>query len=391
MHENQRATFTAGTGAGRSSTPRLARLTGAGERKSPLQFVNLGIAGLDALEPQALGLTYWFEPQDLDAPYSLAVRFTGRRLGVSDKPAPDDSFQVTASLEGVHPGGGPIALTHRVTGRKAGDWEVRAEGVVVPAGADRASVRRNPPVTEAGRTTFGPVAGILAPGVVVGAWPGLVGLAIVAALIMQFALSRAHGLAPGRVLALGLLASVVGLFGAKTYYRITHPAERGQVLYSGMSVQGFVVAAVATLLVGGMIMSVPFGHLLDATVPALLIGQAIGRLGCLFGGCCTGLPTTSRWGVWSSDRRIGQRRIPVQLMESGVAALLAAVTFALVVQGPSHFSGLVFVAGLAGYTAARQLLFPLRGIPRVTTYGRKVTLAVTAITLITSGGLLIAM
>lgn len=377
MHRSQRARTTADVVQERRSGPALARVTGPADRQPSLQFVTLSMPALAELEPQALGLTYWFDTDDVAVPYALGVRLTGTRLDVAGKPGPKDSFQVVAKLDTVLPRTGRVALTHRITGKNPGLWKVAADGLVIPPGGDRSAARHLPRVTGTGHTTYAPVAGIRAPGVVLGAWPALVGLGVVAALVAQSVLSRAHGLAPGRVLVLGLLASVVGLVGAKVYYRLTHLTEKGRLLVTGMSVQGFVVAAVATFLAGGLVWSVPFGHLLDTTVPALLIGQAIGRLGCFFGGCCVGLPTASRWGLWSSDRRVGQRRIPVQLMESTVAAVLAAVTFVVVQQGPPAVDGLVFVAGFGAYTFARQLLFPLRGLPRKTAHGRQLTLVVT--------------
>ena len=120
--------------------------------------------------------------------------------------------------------------------------------------------------------------------------------------------------------------------------------------------------------------------LLDVTVPSLLLGQAIGRLGCFFGGCCAGLPTSSRWGLWSSDRQVGVRRIPVQLMESALAATLATATLLTVLAGRPHVDGMVFAAGFALYVVGRQLLFPLRGLPRKTAHGRQITLMLAGIT-----------
>lgn len=141
-----------------------------------------------------------------------------------------------------------------------------------------------------------------------------------------------------------------------------------------MSVQGFVIVAVATVLAGSILLDLPWGAALDATAPGLLLGMAVGRFGCLLGGCCAGQPASSRWGVWSSDRRLGVRRVPVQLLESALAGVVAALALLAVLQLGTGESGLDFVASLAVYVAGRQLLFPLRGIPRVTAHGRTITL-----------------
>ena len=107
--------------------------------------------------------------------------------------------------------------------------------------------------------------------------------------------------------------------------------------------------------------------------------MTIGRPGCFLGGCCAGRPTLSRWGLWSSDRRIGVRRIPVQLLEAAVSLLIAGAALALVLAGPSRLPGALFVGSFAIYTVGRQLMFPLRNEPRRTSAGRLLTLAAAAL------------
>ena len=123
-----------------------------------------------------------------------------------------------------------------------------------------------------------------------------------------------------------------------------------------MSLQGVVVAALGTFVVGATASGMSLGLMLDVTVPALLLGQAIGHLGCFFAACCAGLPTSSRWGLWSSGRAVGARRIP------------------------ARFDGIVFVAGFALYLVGRQLLFPLRNLPRKSARCRQITLVVASAT-----------
>ncbi|MGI8720908.1 MAG: prolipoprotein diacylglyceryl transferase family protein [Geodermatophilaceae bacterium] len=110
--------------------------------------------------------------------------------------------------------------------------------------------------------------------------------------------------------------------------------------------------------------------------------MTIGRIGCFLGGCCVGLPTSSRWGVWSSDRRLGVRRIPVQLFESTLAGLLGVTALLAILFTNSSVDGVIFVAALAAYTLGRQLLFPMRGIPRKTAYGRMLTMVVMALAVV---------
>jgi len=361
--------------------PLLARVGGSAGSKSALEFVSGPFAAVSELSPQAVAVTYWFEPPKMEGEQEVVVQLTGRRLDVEGARAPEDDFVSVASLSGARLTSGRTSLTHRVSGKAPGRWHVTAEATAVIQGGGRADAVRLPPAEAVGRSTFAPVASALAPGVVVGAWPAMVSLGVVFALTLQGVLAQKHGLASASVLALAALAVALGAVGAKVYYRVTHWRESGGRLFAGLSVQGFVIVATATFVIGGVVQGLAVGHLLDATVPALLLGQAVGRLGCLMGGCCAGVPTHSRWGVWSSDRRVGTHRIPVQLLESGAAALLAAATGAIARSTPTSAAGLLFVGGLAAYVAVRQLLFPLRGIPRATRHGRQATLVTALLTL----------
>lgn len=365
--------------------PALARMAGS---RSPaatrLEFVTNPFHALADLGPQSLGVSYWFTAPDGHAPHRVDVQFTGHRLGVTGARSPADDFVVTVAATDVAPGGGPIALTQRVTGVTPGRWSVTADAHATPSGGDRAAAIRLPSATGIGRSVYVPIAAFRAPGVVLGAWPMMVSLGFALGLLVQGLLARVHGLSGGRVLLLALLAGLLGLFGAKAYYRLTHLHEGPTPWLAGLSVQGFVLVSTAVFVLGGWWWGIPVGHLLDASIPALLVGQAVGRLGCLLAGCCVGRPTTRHWAVWSSDRTIGTRRIPVQMLESSSAGALALITGLVARLTPPEHAGSLFLAGLASYVLVRQILFPLRGLPRATRYGRAVMLVLAPAVLVGS-------
>ena len=135
-------------------------------------------------------------------------------------------------------------------------------------------------------------------------------------------------------------------------------------------------------MVGTLLVGVPAGRVLDITTPGLLFGMTIGRVGCFFGGCCAGRPTASRWGLWSSDRRLGVRRIPTQLLESALAFSVGLAAGLTVWDTPPDPEGAVFVGTMAAYTLGRQLLFPLRDLPRHTAHGRTITAVLAGLVLV---------
>lgn len=354
--------------------PRLALASGS----TPVEVTSFNCQALEEIKPQALGVTYWFDAAPEGAHYAVRVHISGRLRG-QPEPGQSETFTALVAVDDVVPGSGPIAVTTRIPNLQHGIWDVTAtpvEPAPEDSPADWMSVTdpRLPNGTAFGSTTFGRVVNVLAPGARLGAWPALVGTGTILALAIQGLLAPRLGLPVQLLLSLSLLACILGLLGAKTYFLATHPGQRRSPLAPGMSIQGFVLVAVATLFGGALLLGLSPGAVLDTAAPGLLLGMMVGRFGCLLGGCCVGRPTNSRWGVWSSDRRLGVRRVPVQLLESSLAGVVGALALAAVVLFGANAGGLVFVAGFAAYTAGRQLLFPLRGIPRTTTYGPKVML-----------------
>jgi len=206
----------------------------------------------------------------------------------------------------------------------------------------------------------------------------MVTLGIAVALALQFLLISGAHLAIGPWWVVSLVAIVVGIIGAKVWFIVLHRREHR---LEGWCIQGFIASAPLTAVIVLALLDVPVGVFLDVTAPGLLVAMAVGRVGCFFAGCCGGPPTASRWGVWSSDQRVGARRIPTQLLESALALSLGlGVLVAVLGHGPAN--GAFFVAALVVYTLGRQGLLSLRAEPRKTRLGGLVTAALAALVLV---------
>ncbi|MBW0108826.1 prolipoprotein diacylglyceryl transferase [Pseudonocardia sp. KRD-182] len=335
----------------------------------------------EEFEPKAIGMTYTFEAPADGEPFSLPVRFEGRRTDVSGEPTAADRFSLVETVDPVLPGTGRLTLTRRVENLAPGEWTVSAWPV--PESGSPAG-RPLPARAEAsGITGFAPIIRVRAPGVRLGAWPGMVALGAVVALTVLGLLAARAGFPVVPVLLLAFVACLVGILGARLYYRAEQLFRRRTGAgVQGMCIQGFVLAAVGTVVVGAIPLGVPLGGLLDATAPGLLFGMAIGRVGCFLGGCCAGRPTRSRFGLWSSDRRLGVRRIPTQLVESVTALIVGLVALLVVSVSAPVPAGGVFAAAMAAFVLGRQLVFPLRAMARNTSYGRLLATAVSLVVLI---------
>jgi phosphatidylglycerol:prolipoprotein diacylglycerol transferase len=343
---------------------------------------------------QLLTVTYWLDPGEAGEPFSATIKFTGQRTDVTGPSQPGDTFSQEETVDKIVPGSGPVAVTAEVRDINPGTWKVTARPV--SRGAARNDAGSLPGPAAPGRvppprrvTVPGTADDTLktttllrsrVPGVIRYAYACLVGLGVLTGLGIEALLLDTSHYTLLRPIMFSVAAVAAGVIGGKTWYAAVHRGRK----WDGWCIQGFVAGTavvVAAVAVAGA--GLPAGAFLAAATPALLIGMGIGRHGCFWAGCCTGRPTASRWGIWSSDRRLGCRRMPVQLYEAWTALAVGTLALVVVLLAGLHRSGPVAIAGLATYTLVRQLILGLRDEPRAWRYGRPVTATVAAAALIT--------
>lgn len=352
-------------------------------------------AFVDRNAPEVVGVTYLLEPADLPGEQAVTLRLTGRRLNVTGRRGPGDEFVRDETVEHLVAGCGPVSVTAKIRDVQPGEWSVNAR--MLPASrtdqrarpADRGQPapvrpaqwswrhwRASPAPAAEVQTRLAPL--VKTPAVIIGSWPALVVLGIVAALLTQSLVIRAEHLGLGHVWLVSGVSVLVGAIGAKAWYMVLHRREH---LADGWAVQGLVtgVAVSAPLMLA--LLNVPIGTYLDATAPALMFGMAIGRWGCFLTGCCAGRTTGSRFGVWSSNRRVGARRIPAQPLES-ILALIVGVSGLVTLLGGGPRHGAIFVATLAAYTIVRQAVLLLREERRQSRVGPRLIASIAALALV---------
>ncbi len=184
--------------------------------------------------------------------------------------------------------------------------------------------------------------------------------------------ARRHGLEQFDVVAAGLLAIAAGLVGAAALYVAIHwrafladpmafAHQPGVVFYGGF------IAAAGAALAYARAYRLPFLALADVTAVALPVGHAIGRVGCFFGGCCFGAPTTSPLGVRFPDPTTpaGEASAflgalhPVQLYEA--AGLLVVAALVALLGRRRRAPGMLMVAYVALYALLRIATELFRG------------------------------
>ena len=69
----------------------------------------------------------------------------------------------------------------------------------------------------------------------------------------------------------------------------------------GLTIYGAILGATLGIWIYFKLTKTKMGYIFDLLAPACIMAQAIGRLGCLFNGCCFGTPTTLPWGLVYTD------------------------------------------------------------------------------------------
>jgi phosphatidylglycerol---prolipoprotein diacylglyceryl transferase len=130
---------------------------------------------------------------------------------------------------------------------------------------------------------------------------------------------------------------------------------------------GFIGALVASALFFWRSPQLPFWQTADICGPAIALGQAIGRIGCLMAGDDYGRPTRMPWAVTFTDSDaatiggapLGVPLHPVQAYEALVCALLFVSLIQLLRR--KRFHGEVILAYTLLYAIARFVLEFFRG------------------------------
>ncbi len=135
----------------------------------------------------------------------------------------------------------------------------------------------------------------------VGAYGVFLSLALLVGGAMFVWRAARAGLDVGRVCAALALAVGGALAGAWGLFVGVEALRTGDVhdaiAQGGLVFLGGLLGGAGTLAVVARVLALPLGVLADAAAPALPIGHAVGRIGCLLGGCCYGAPWESAFAI----------------------------------------------------------------------------------------------
>jgi phosphatidylglycerol---prolipoprotein diacylglyceryl transferase len=199
---------------------------------------------------------------------------------------------------------------------------------------------------------------------------------------LQFALMRARsrGLDPNRVMDLGIWIIVSALIGAKLLLFIVdfdvyrqNPRELLTLARSGGVFYGGLIAAVVVALWFLWRHRMPMWTVTDVFAPGIALGHVIGRMGCLFAGCCYGERTDVPWAVTftnplanaTAGTPLNTPLHPTQLYDAGAELLILIVLLATERRG-RPFPGRTFWGYILAYAVSRFIIEFYRGDARGT-------------------------
>lgn len=186
--------------------------------------------------------------------------------------------------------------------------------------------------------------------------------------------ARRAGLDPGRITDLSVYVLIAGLLGAKVLLLVVewehysrNLRELFSLVQSGGVFYGGLLGAIPVAIWYARKHALPPWQVADVLAPGVVIGQAIGRLGCFSAGCCHGRRCELPWAVTFRDeyaaRVVGvpldTPLHPTQLYEA--AACLAIFGLLVWMASRKAFHGQIALAYVGLYAVARFVIEFYRG------------------------------
>jgi phosphatidylglycerol:prolipoprotein diacylglycerol transferase len=202
----------------------------------------------------------------------------------------------------------------------------------------------------------------------------LVAAGVLAGLLTLKRRADRAGLDGGRLVDVALWLVIWALVGAKGLLVLVelprYLADPGDLLgvlrAGGVFLGGFLAALVAGAVLFRRYRLQPLSTL-DALVPSVALGQAIGRVGCLLAGCCWGSRCELPWAIIYSDPRAAANvgtplGVPLHPFPAYAAVFNIVLYLFLAALYARRFTpGRVFASYLMGYGCGRFLLEFVRG------------------------------
>ncbi len=193
----------------------------------------------------------------------------------------------------------------------------------------------------------------------------LVASGFFAGIVLAARQGTEEGLDPQKILDLCFYILIAAILGGRILYIIVeykyfaaNPLEMLKFWKGGLVFYGGLIGAVG---VGGYLIGkyqLPFWKTGDILAPSLAIGQAIGRWGCYFAGCCYGAPTDVPWAItFTNEKSLAPLNIPLHPTQIYLSLNALAIFGVLMwLRKRKQFDGQVFLAYGILYSIGRFVI-----------------------------------
>lgn len=122
----------------------------------------------------------------------------------------------------------------------------------------------------------------------------LIALGMLLGIIVACYNARKRGLKSDDILLLACYIIPLSILGARAYYVIFFGGISSfwqffKIWEGGMAIYGGIIGGAIAVTLFCLIHKKNFFDIADVAVPSLALGQCIGRIGCIFAGCCYGV------------------------------------------------------------------------------------------------------
>lgn len=126
----------------------------------------------------------------------------------------------------------------------------------------------------------------------------LIAVGMLLAIVVACYNAKKRGLKSDDILLLACYIIPLSILGARAYYvtffgGLTSFWQFFKIWEGGMAIYGGIIGGVIAVALYCLIHKKNFFDVTDIAVPSLALGQCIGRIGCIFAGCCYGMEITN--------------------------------------------------------------------------------------------------
>ena len=185
--------------------------------------------------------------------------------------------------------------------------------------------------------------------------------------------ARLSGIAKQQILDLCFYLLLAAIIGSRLFYVILYldeyleaPLAIFQIWKGGLVFSGGLVGALITGLILAKKWKMDVWQAADVMAPGIALGQAIGRIGCFFAGCCYGRPTDAFCAVtFTHADSLAPLFVPIHPTQLYSSAGLFLIFFLLWgFRNHKKWHGQVMCLYVFLHSSARLALEQFRGDPR---------------------------